>query len=100
MGTKKTVEATWRPSTYVNMRRIHPGQKKKKKKKKKRKKERKKDRKKERKKERKKKKKKKKKKKDGKMFRLDSNDFGFICTCVSNVVCKETSDLFELSVRN
>ena len=41
-----------------------------------------------------------KKRKKEKKFRLDSNDFGFICTCVSNVVCKETSDLLELSVTN
>ena len=42
----------------------------------------------------------KKERKKEKKFRLDSNDFGFICTCVSNVVCKETSDLLELSVTN
>ena len=51
----KTVEATLRPSTRLNLRRVRPGLKKKEKKKRK------------------------------KQFRLDSNDLDFICADVSNV---------------
>ena len=50
-----TVEATYRQSTYTNMRRIHPGLKKEEEKKKKR------------------------------EFRLDPNDCGFICAGVTFV---------------
>ena len=74
LGTSKTVEATQYPSTHVNMRRIHPGLKKKTEKKKRKKKERKK-----------------------KECHLDSNDFGFIHAGVSNMVSYKRNVWYNLS---